>query len=67
MTNLKSVFYKKTDMTTVSRSERRPFIFIFRPNIGLHDLYQVDENVIETEKSKQKLYQNLIKPVGYII
>ena len=54
-------------MRAVSGSERRPFIFIFRSNIGLHDLCQVDENVIETEKSKQKLYQNFIKPVGYII
>ena len=58
---------QKNRHDTVSGSERRPFIFIFRSNIGLHNLCQVDENVIETEKSKQKLYQNLIKPVGYII
>ena len=35
--------------------KRRPFIFIFRLNIVLHDSYQTDEIVMEIEEWKQKV------------
>ena len=38
----------------VKESERRPFIFIFRLNVVLHDSYQADEIVIKIEEWKQK-------------
>ena len=41
---------KTTYMMRVKESERRPFIFIFRLNIVLHDSYQVDEIVMEIEE-----------------
>ena len=44
-------------MTRVKASERRPFIFIFRLNIVLHNSYQVDEMVMEIEKWKYKKFQ----------
>ena len=44
-------------MTRVKGSERRPFIFIFRLNIVLHDSYQVDEIVMEIEEWKYKKFQ----------
>ena len=49
--------YKTTYMTRVKRSERRPFIFIFRLNIVLHDSYQVDEIVMKIEEWKYKNFQ----------
>ena len=48
---------KITYMTRVKRSERRPFIFIFRLNSVLHDSYQVDEIVMEIEEWKYKRFQ----------
>ena len=48
---------KTTYMTRVKGSERRPFIFIFRLNIVLHDSYQVDEIVMEIEEWKYKKFQ----------
>ena len=44
-------------MMKVKESERRPFIFIFRLNIVLHDSYQVDEIVMEIEEWKYKKFQ----------
>ena len=44
--------WKTTYMKRVKESERRPFVFIFRLNIVLHDSYQVDENVMEIEEWK---------------
>ena len=48
---------KTTYMTRVKGSERRPFIFIFRLNIVLHDSYQVDESVMEIKEWKHKKFQ----------
>ena len=55
-----------TYMMRVEGSERRPFIFIFRLSIALHDLYQVDEVVIEIEEWKQKVPGNSIKKQSFI-
>ena len=52
---------KTTYMTRVKGSEKRPFIFIFRSNIVLHDSYQVDEIVMEIEEWKQKVPGNYVK------
>ena len=41
-------------MARAKASERRPFIFIFRLNIFLHDSHQVDEIVTEIEEWKYK-------------
>ena len=48
-------------MTRVKGSERRPFIFIFRSNIVLHDSYQVAEIVVELEEWKQKVPGSYVK------
>ena len=48
---------KTTYMTRVKGSERRPFTFIFRLNIILHDSYQVDEIVMKMEEWKYKKFQ----------
>ena len=42
-------------MTRVKESERRPFIFIFRLNIVLHNSYQADETGMEIEGWKLKV------------
>ena len=42
-------------------SYRRPFIFIFRLNIVLHDSCQVDEIVMEIEEWKEKVPDNYVK------
>ena len=39
---------------------RRPFIFIFRLNIALHDSYQEDETVIEIGEWKQKVPDDFV-------
>ena len=44
-------------MIRVKQSERRPFIFIFRWNIVLHDSYKVDEIFMEIEEWKYKKFQ----------
>ena len=49
--------YKTTYMARVKGSEKRPFIFIFRLNIVLHDSYQVDKVVMEIEEWKYKMFQ----------
>ena len=46
---------KITNMITVKRSERRPFIFIFILNIVLRNSYQADEIVMEIKEWKQKV------------
>ena len=48
---------KTTYMIRVKESERRPFIFIFRWNIVLHDSYKVDEIFMEIEEWKYKKFQ----------
>ena len=50
-----------TYMMRLNGSERRPFIFIFRLNIVLHNSYQADEIVMEIEEWKQKLLNNYVK------
>ena len=52
---------KTTYMTMVKGSERRPFIFIFRLNIVLHNSYQVAEIVVELEEWKQKVPGSYVK------
>ena len=52
---------KITNMTRVKGSERRPFIFIFKLSIILHDSYQADEIVMEIEEWKQKVPGDCIK------
>ena len=51
------VVRKTTNMTRVKGSDRRTFIFVFRLNIVLHDLYHVDEIVMEIEEWKYKTFQ----------
>ena len=48
----------KVSNIRVKGSERRPFIFIFRLNIVLCDLYQADAIVIEIKEWKQKVPDN---------
>ena len=48
-------FCKISNMTRVKESERRPFIFIFRLNIVLHNSYQADETGMEIEGWKLKV------------
>ena len=51
--NMESGQQPKTSyMMKVNGLERRPFIFIFRLDIVLHDLYQVDDFVMEIEEWK---------------
>ena len=52
---------KITNMARVKGSGRRPFIFIFRLNIVLHELYQSDEIVMESEEWKQKVPGDHVK------
>ena len=58
---------KITNMTRVKWSERRPFIFIFRLNIGLHDSYQADEIVMATEKWKHKVPDDYVKSFSRVL
>ena len=39
-----------TYIMRVKESDRRPFIFIFKLNIVLHDSFQADEEVMEIEE-----------------
>ena len=43
------------------RSERRPYIFIFRMNIVQRHSYQADEIVMEIEEWKQKVAEDYVK------
>ena len=54
-------------MTKEKGSERRPFIFIFRLNIVLHNSYQVEETVMEIEEWKQKVPGNYIKSFSRVL
>ena len=53
----KQTVCKTSYLTRVKGSERRPFIFVFRVNIVLHDSYQVDKIVMEIEEWKYKRFQ----------
>ena len=44
-------------MSREKGSDRRPFTFIFRLNIVLHDSYLVDEIVMEIEEWKKQKFQ----------
>ena len=57
---------KTTYMMRVKGSERRPFIFSFRLNIVLRDLYQADEVVMEIEEWKQKVLGDSVKKQSFI-
>ena len=52
---------KITNMARVKGSRRRPFIFIFRLNIVLPELYQSDEIAMESEEWKQKVPRDHVK------
>ena len=52
---------KITNMKRVKGSERRPFIFIFKLSITLHDSHQADGIVMEIEERKQKVPGDCIK------
>ena len=54
-------------MTRVKWSERRPFIFIFRLNIGLHDSDQADEIVMAIEKWKHKVPDDYVKSFSRVL
>ena len=53
-------------MTRAKRSERRPFIFIFRLNIVLHDSYQADEIIMKIEEWKQKVPGNYVNGISRV-
>ena len=57
---------KTTYMTIVKGSETRPFIFIFRLNIVLHDSYQTDEIVMEIEEWKQRFSEVYVKSLSRV-
>ena len=64
---------RTTYMMKIKESERRPFFFIFRRNIVLHDSCQADEIVTEIEEWKQKVlgvyvksFRRVLKCVGGI-
>ena len=50
----------------VKASETRPFIFIFRLNIILHDSYQADEIVMEIEEWKQRVSEVYVKSLSRV-
>ena len=52
---------KITNIRRVKGSEKRPYIFIFRLNIVLHESYQANEIVVEIEEWKQKVPDNFVK------
>ena len=47
------------NMTRVKGLERRPFIFIFKLNIVLHNTYQVDEILMEYKKVQANMSKAL--------
>ena len=57
---------KTTYMTMVKASETRPFIFIFRLNIVLHDSYQADEIVMEIEEWKRRVSEVYVKSLSRV-
>ena len=64
--NMVGQSWKITNMTRVKGSERRPFIFIFKLSIILHDSYQADEIVMEIEEWKQKVPGDCIKSLNRV-
>ena len=58
--------WKIINMIRVKGSERRPFIFIFRLSIALHDSYQADEIVMDMEEWKEKVPGNCVKSFSRI-
>ena len=54
-------------MMRVKGSERIPFVFIFRLNIVLRDLYQADEIVMEIEEWKQKVPSDSVKSFSKVL
>ena len=57
---------KITNMTRAKGSERRPFIFIFRLNIVLHDSYQADEIIMKIDEWKQKVPGNYVNGISRV-
>ena len=53
-------------MTRAKGSERRPFIFIFRLNIALHDSYQADEIIMKIEEWKQNVPGNYVNGISRV-
>ena len=51
----------------VKGSERRPFIFTFRFNIVLRDLYQADEIVMKIEEWKQKVQDDYVESFSRVL
>ena len=58
---------KTTYVMRVEGSERRPFVFIFRLNIVLHDSYQADETVMEIKELKQKVPDGYVKSFSRVL
>ena len=54
-------------MIRVKGSERRPFIFISRLNIGQRDSNQADEIVMEIEEWKQKVADDYVKNFSRVL
>ena len=52
---------KTTYMLRVKSTEGRPFIFIFRLNVVLCDLYKADAIVMEIEEWKKKFQATMSK------
>ena len=57
---------KITNMSRTRGSERRPFIFIFRLNIVLHDTYQADEIIMKIEEWKQNVPGNYFNGISRV-
>ena len=59
--------HKTTYKMRVKRSERKPFVFIFKLNIVLCDSYQADEIVMEIEEWKQKVPSDSVKSFSRVL
>ena len=51
----------------VKGSERRPFIFTFRFNIVLRDLYQADKIVMKIEEWEQKVQDGYVESFSRVL
>ena len=58
---------KTTYMMRLKRSERRPFVFIFKLNVVLCDSFQADEIVMEIEEWKQKVPSDSVKSFSRVL
>ena len=56
-----------TYMIRLKGSERRPFIFIFRLNIVLHDSYQADEIIMEIKECKENVACSSVKSFSRVL